>query len=55
MASTVALPNVKTNISDQIDTVLMKSFGMLSRKLSKNQMPVIPVGTLTTIQNSVHV
>lgn len=55
MTSTVALPNVKTKISDQIDMVLIASFGMLNRKLSKNQMPVIAVGTVTTIQNSIHV
>lgn len=55
MASTVAAPNVKMNISDHMDTVLMASFGMLNRKLNKNQIPVIAVGTLTTIHNSIHV
>ncbi len=54
-ASTVALPSVSTKIIDQIDTVRMTLFGMLSRKLNKNQKPVIAVGTLTTNQNSVHV
>jgi hypothetical protein len=54
-ASTVALPSVSMKIIDQIDTVRMTLFGMLSRKLNKNQKPVIAVGTLTTNQNSVHV
>jgi hypothetical protein len=54
-ASTVALPSVSVKIIDQIDTVRMTLFGMLSRKLNKNQKPVIAVGTLTTNQNSVHV
>jgi hypothetical protein len=54
-ASTVALPSVSMKIIDQIDTVRMTLFGMLSKKLNKNQKPVIVVGTLTTNQNSVHV
>jgi hypothetical protein len=54
-ASTVALPSVSMKIIDQIDTVRMALFGMLSKRLNKNQKPVIAVGTLTTNQNSVHV
>lgn len=53
--STVALANVKTNNSDHMEIVLMALFGMLNRKLNRNQNPVIAVGTLTTIQSSVHV
>jgi hypothetical protein len=51
----VALPSVSMKIIDQIDTVRMALFGMLSKRLNKNQKPVIAVGTLTTNQNSVHV
>lgn len=54
-ASTVALPSVNMKIIAQIDTVRMTSLWMLSKKLNKNQRPVIAVGTLTTNQNSVHV
>jgi hypothetical protein len=54
-ASTVALPSISMKIIDHIEMVLMASFGILSKKLNKNQRPVIAVGTLITSQNSVHV
>ena len=54
-ASTVMLPNVKMNISDQMAIALMTMIGMVSKKQNRNQTPIIAVGTVITIQNSFHV
>ena len=51
----MAAPNVKPDITNHMDAVLTASFGMLNRKLSKNQSPVMAVGALTINQSSVHV
>jgi hypothetical protein len=54
-ASTVAAPNVKTDISDQMAMALIIMTGIVSRKQNRNQMPITTVGTLTTSHNSFHV